>query len=109
MGVALQNIIDRGDAETMDEAQRVLLVQGRGVALQNIIDRGEAETMDEAQRVLLVQGREVELQNIIDRGEAETMLEASQVLGIRSGVASALATGKRSNYAGVYKHGQRWR
>ena len=36
----------------MEEAQQVLARQARAVAMQNIIDRGDATTMEEAQRVL---------------------------------------------------------
>ena len=80
--VALQNIIDRGEAATLEEAQTVLSRRGHTAGLQNIMDRGEAATLEEAQNFLARQGRKAQLQSIVDNGKAVTLEEASKLTGV---------------------------
>ena len=80
--VALQNIIDRGEAATLEEAQTVLSRRGYAAGLQNIMDRGEATTLVEAQVVKARQGRKAQLQSLVDNGKAVTLEEASKLTGV---------------------------
>ena len=66
---SLQNIIDRGEAATMEEAQ--------ALAAQNLRAAFDAKYSKEEQRELGKKARAATLQNAIDRGEAATMEERS--------------------------------
>ena len=91
----------------MEEAQQLLSKQGHAASLQNMIERGEAATMEEAQALAAQnlraaydakyskeEQREIgkkalaaSLQSMIDRGEAATMEEAQQLLSKQGNLA----------------------
>ena len=81
--VSLQNMVDRGEAATLEEAQQVLSRKGNQAALQNMVDRGEAATMEEAQQAFGRKGQQAALQNMVDRGDAATLEEAAMLTGVR--------------------------
>ena len=81
--VTLQNMVDRGEAATLEEAQQVLSRKGHHAALQNMVDRGEAATLEEAQQVLSRKGQQAALQNMVDCGDAATLEEAAMLTGVR--------------------------
>ena len=119
--VSLQNMVDRGEAATLEEAQQVLSRKGNQAALQNMVDRGEAATMEEAQQAFGRKGKQAALQNMVDRGEAATLEEAEKVAAQKrraafdakysfeevqpkqsaTGIKVAKQRGFRSNYPGV--------
>ena len=50
LAVALQNIIDRGEAATLEEAHTVLSRRGHAAGLQNLVESGRAANLDDARR-----------------------------------------------------------
>ena len=93
--VALQNMVDRGEAATLEEAAKLSGDRMRATVLQNMIDGGEAATLEEAQRVLSAKGRSAAVAN--------NPLGATG-FSMNAGVAAAVACGKYTRYPGV-----RWR
>ena len=76
--VALQNLVDRGEAATMEDAQQLLSARGYAASLQRLVESGEAASLEEAAKALSARGRSAALQNLVDKGEAATLEEAQQ-------------------------------
>mmetsp|Transcript_4560 Transcript_4560/g.13172 ORF Transcript_4560/g.13172 Transcript_4560/m.13172 type:complete len:384 (+) Transcript_4560:1-1152(+) len=89
LAAALQNLVERGEAATLDEAQTVLSQRGHAASLQKLVDSGEAATLDEASKLAGQRARAASLQKLVDSGEAATLEEASKLAGQR-GRAAAL-------------------
>ena len=81
--ISLQNLVDRGEAATLEEAQYVKSQKGYKASLQRMLDRGEAATLEEALKLTGEHGRKGQLQKIVDRGEAATLEDASKLTGVR--------------------------
>ena len=109
--VSIQNMVDRGEAATLEEAGQLLAGQGRAAQLQSMVDRGEAATLEEAGQLTGKRLRDISLQNMVDRGEAATLEEASTSSSMNGGVAHALAAGKYTRFPGVVwrKDSKKWR
>ena len=65
---------------------------GHGRALQNLVQRGEAATLEEAQQVLSSRGYAARLQNMVDRGDAADLEEAATAIGRKGRSAAAAST-----------------
>ena len=127
---SLQNLVQRGEAATLEEAQKVLSGRGHAASLQRLVESGEAATLKEAQKALSSRGRDAMLQKMVDSGEAATLKEAQELVvahmlaaatakdplgatgfAMRGGVTNAIKAGKYSRFPGVRwrKDSQKWR
>ena len=66
--VSIQNLVQRGEAATLDEAQKMLSMRGYASSLQRLVENGEAATLEEAQQVFGARGHAAALQNLVDSG-----------------------------------------
>ena len=81
--ISLQNLVDRGEAATLEDAKQILSSRGHVARLQNMVDRGDAADLEEAATVVAQEMRATALQNMVDRGEAATLKEAAKMTGQR--------------------------
>mmetsp|Transcript_7392 Transcript_7392/g.22272 ORF Transcript_7392/g.22272 Transcript_7392/m.22272 type:complete len:272 (-) Transcript_7392:375-1190(-) len=111
LAAALQNLVERGEAATLDEAQTVLSQRGHAASLQKLVDSGEAATLDEASKLAGQRARAASLQKLVDSGEAATLEEAQVGYSMNAGVAAALSAGKYTRFPGVRwrKDSRKWR
>ena len=77
---SLQNLVQRGEAATLEEAQKVLSGRGHAASLQRLVESGEAATLKEAQKAFSSRGRDAMLQKMVDSGEAATLKEAQELV-----------------------------
>ena len=50
--VALQNLVDRGEAATLEDAQQLLSARGYAASLQRLVESGEVASLEEAKKAL---------------------------------------------------------
>ena len=108
---ALHNMVDRGDAASLDEARQLFYARRREAALQMLVDGAEAATLKEAAALQSSRAHAKSLENMVDRGEVATLEAAQQVRSMYGGVSSAIKAGKNVRFPGVTwsKQSQKWR
>ena len=79
---ARQNLVDSGEAATLEEAGQILAKRARDAARQNLVDSGEAATLEEARKILGKRRQDAARQNLVDSGKAATRNEGAPALGV---------------------------
>ena len=85
---AMQNMVDSGEAATLEEAASLHGVRGHTAAMQHIVDSGEAATLEEAARRHGARGHAAAVQKLVDSGKAATLEEAVRMHGGRAHAAA---------------------
>mmetsp|Transcript_68152 Transcript_68152/g.118613 ORF Transcript_68152/g.118613 Transcript_68152/m.118613 type:complete len:272 (-) Transcript_68152:50-865(-) len=79
MLVAWQNLVDRGEAETLKDAQHLLASKANAAALQNMVKRGEARDIEDAKKLRGLRLRKAAYKSLIDKGQAKNEEEAMRI------------------------------